>query len=109
MNLGEGSFGKVDLFYDFQNDRLIAVKTFADIVVKMKEKEEEMKNLIEGLRNQNQFNDMQIQGQTKEQQRNIAREIKQLLELNFAKRNENLDERRRYVLEFMGVIPVPKF
>lgn len=57
MNLGEGNFGKVDLFYDFKNDRLVAVKTFSELIVKMKEKDEEMRVLMEGLRNKNQFDD----------------------------------------------------
>jgi len=57
MNIGEGSFGKVDLYYDFKEDRLVAIKTFTEIVVKMKEKEEEMKVLLEGLKNNNNFDD----------------------------------------------------
>lgn len=57
MNIGEGAFGRVDLYYDFKEDRLLAIKTFQEIVVKPKEKEEEIKVVMEGFKNKNQFND----------------------------------------------------
>lgn len=71
-----------------------------------------MKILLEGLQNKNNFNDEQIQGQTKLQQRNVAREIKQLLELNYPnKPNLSSDTKKckKYVLDIFGVIPIPKY